>query len=35
MNLLRAKTHTTIVQILPRARKVSDAFEKRTRDHGI
>ena len=35
MNLLRAKTHTTILQIWPRARKVNDAFEKRTRDLGI
>ena len=32
MDLLRAKTHTTIVQIWPRARKVTDTFEKRARD---
>ena len=35
MAFLRAKTHTTILQIWPRAQKVTDAFEKRARDHDI
>ena len=35
MDFLRAKTHTTIVQIWPRARKVTDTFEKRARAHDI
>ena len=32
MDLLRAKTLTTIVEIWPRVRKVTDTFEKRARD---
>ena len=35
MALLRAKTHTTILQIWPLVRKVTDTFEKRARDHYI
>ena len=35
MAFLRAKTHTTVLQLWPWAQKITDTFEKRARDHDI